>query len=116
MSNPFWTLVSGPAAVALYQWNASGSQLNVATKSADSVAQTQQVLNDLLIPVAVGYGGAYAVARFTGAVPLVAAAAGGVASYLYYRNIKKDDKWLRKEEGSVEADAKAAAAWVANKF
>lgn len=115
MSNPFWTLVSGPAAVALYQWNASGSQLAVANAtSPDLVTSSQQLLNDALIPVAVGYAGAYAVARFTGAVPLMAALAGGLVSYMYYRNISRADAVLGPEEAILLKDADAVIAKIEN--
>lgn len=104
MSNPFWTLIAGPAAVAVYQVTMKDSVLNKESPNLDD-SQSRTVVNTILLPLGVGYAGAYAAARFTGIAPLFAAAAGAAVSYLYYNKYSTDIAGkLNSAENTIEKD------------
>jgi hypothetical protein len=114
MSSPFWTLISGPGAVVLYQNLSKRSNLNAVitsdpAKQMTSDGSVQTLVNTALLPIALGYAGSYAVARFSGVAPLYAAAGGALVTWLYYDKMSlssydtliadedKTDTWLKKE-------------------
>ena len=92
MSSPFWTLLSGPVAVALYE-NFSKTSNLAKTKTVSDLSDLSSInlINTAILPVAIGYAGSYAVARFTGVAPLYAAAGGALTTWLYYDKMTAAD-------------------------
>ena len=92
MSSPFWTLLSGPVAVALYE-NFSKTSNLAKTKTVSDLSDLSSInlINTAILPVAIGYAGSYVVARFTGATPLYAAAGGALTTWLYYDKMTSAD-------------------------
>lgn len=107
----FWTLLAGPVAVALYQTSMANSAFQAAWavsnpgKPAWSITNSQNLLNDVLIPIGVGYAGSYVIARFSGVGPMLASLAGATAAYTYYSKIAmKVDPTLQNAEAAAEND------------